>query len=144
MNRWIWPLIIGGLITAIFMGKKFVDPYIERMAKAIMDFEGWALDSVSVRNNNPGNLKNVGQRGAVGTDSQGHAIFDSFESGWNALITQLRLAFNNRSRVYKSSDTLYDFFDKYAEANSKPYAEYVAKQLGVSPYTTLDTMSFLT
>lgn len=127
----------------VFMGRKFVKPHLEKMAKAIMDFEGWDINSVSVRNNNPGNLKNVGQAGAIGTDSQGHAIFDSFELGWNALINQLKLAFDNRSAVYKSTDTLYDFFGKYAEANSKPYAEYVARQLGVNPNATLDTISFL-
>lgn len=150
MNRWLWPLMIGGLIMAVFMGRKLVAPYIEKMARAIMDFEGWDYGSVSVRNNNPGNIKaipgtifEVGKSGVVGADPGGHAIFDSFESGWNALITQLKLAFLNKSAVYKSSDTLYDFFGKYAEANSKSYAEYVAKQLGVTPYATLDSISFL-
>lgn len=148
--KWVWPLIIGGLIMAIFMGKKFVEPYIEKMARAIMDFEGWDFDSVSAKNNNPGNIKAtpgtifaIGKSGVIGSDPRGHAIFDSFELGWNGLITQLKLAFLNKSAVYKSSDTLYDFFGKYAEANSKPYAEYVARQLGVSPYATLDSISFL-
>jgi len=129
---------------AIFMGKKFIEPHLEKMARAIMDFEGWEFDSVSVKNNNPGNLKNVGQAGVVGTDSEGHAIFESFELGWNALINQLKLAFENRSRIYKSTDTLYDFFGKYAKANSRPYAEYVARQLGVNPNATLDNISLIT
>lgn len=148
--KWAWPLIIGGLIMTIFLGRKIVAPYIENMAKAIMDFEKWDYGSVSERNNNPGNIKavpgtifEVGKSGVIGSDPGGHAIFDNFESGWNGLITQLKLAFLNKSAVYKSSDTLYDFFGKYAEANSKPYAEFVARQLGVSPYATLNSISFL-
>lgn len=148
--KWVWPLIIGGLIMTIFLGRKLIAPHLEKMARAIMDFEGWNSDSVSARNNNPGNIKaipgtifEVGKSGVVSSDLGGHAIFDSFESGWNGLITQLKYAFENRSRVYKSSDTLYDFFGKYAEANSRPYAEYVARQLGVSPNATLDNISLL-
>lgn len=121
----------------ILMGRKLLSPRTEEMAKAIMDFEGWKEGSVSQRNNNPGNLKAMGQAGSVGTDNQGHAIFDSFESGWNALVNQLKMAFENRSNVYTSDDNLYQFFGKYAEANSKEYAQYVAARLSVSPYTTL-------
>jgi len=121
----------------ILMGRKLLNPRIEEMAKAIMDFEGYSQGSVSQRNNNPGNLKAMGQAGSVGTDSQGHAIFDTFESGWNALVNQLKMAFEDRSNVYTSDDTLYDFFGRYAEANSKQYAEYVAARLSISPHTTL-------
>lgn len=108
------------------------------MALAIMNFEGYYLGSVSQRNNNPGNLKNAGQPGVIGTDSQGHAVFDTFISGWNALINQLKLAFENRSNFYNSRMTLYQFFNRYAEANTTQYAEYVAGQLGVSPNDTLE------
>lgn len=100
---------------------------------AIMEFEGFWEGSVSWRNNNPGNLKAVGQQGVIGKDPQGHAIFSSFDAGWNALINQLRIAFEGRSRVYTPEDTLYSFFAKYAEANSKPYAEFVANRMAVSP-----------
>jgi len=117
----------------ILMGRNLLNPRIEEMARAIMDFEGYKFGSVSERNNNPGNLKAMGQPGSVGTDSQGHAIFDSFESGWNALVNQLKMAFEDRSAVYTSNDTLYDFFGKYAEANSAKYAEFVAGRLGVNP-----------
>jgi len=133
----LWLTIGGALLIMILMGRKILSPRIEEMAKAIMDFEGYSQGSVSQRNNNPGNLKAMGQAGSVGTDNQGHAIFDSFESGWNALVNQLKMAFENRSAVYTSNDTLYDFFGKYAEANSKEYAEYVAARLSTSPHTTL-------
>jgi len=132
-------LIIGGvLLIMILMGRKVLSPRIEEMAKAIMDFEGWSAGSVSQRNNNPGNLKWANQTGAIGMDQQGHVIFESFEAGWNGLINQLKLAFEDRSNVYTSNDTLYDFFGKYAEANSEPYAEFVANRLGVNPGSRLN------
>jgi len=136
MNNFI--LIGGFLLVAILMGKNFVKPKLEEMAKAIMDFEGWSEGSVSQRNNNPGNLKWANQTGAIGMDQQGHVIFESFEAGWNGLINQLKLAFEDRSNVYTSNDTLYDFFGKYAEANSEPYAEFVANRLGVNPGSRLN------
>lgn len=122
---------------AILMGRRLISPTLENMARAIMDFEGYFGGSVSERNNNPGNLKNAGQAGVIGQDSQGHAIFESFEAGWNALINQLTIAFDGRSRIYNPDMTLFEFFSKYAEANSTEYADYVANRLGVSPETKL-------
>lgn len=129
---------------AILMGRNFVKPKLEEMARAIMDFEGWSEGSVSQRNNNPGNLKWAKQAGIIGMDVQGHAVFESFEAGWNALINQLKLAFENRSSVYNSSDTLNSFFRKYAEANSDEYAEFVARRLNTFPHATLDDISRMT
>ena len=110
---------------------------VEAMAYAIKKFEGWKEGSISFRNNNPGNLKFANQYGTVGIDQYGHAIFDSYESGWQALLNQLKIAFNGTSKVYAPTDTLYQFFSKYAEGNSKEYAEYVASALSVSPETQL-------
>lgn len=124
----------------ILMGRQLVRPAVETMARAIMDFEGWGEGSVSQRNNNPGNIKFAGQKGAIGKDSQGHAIFDSFESGWNALISQLHLMFSGMSRVYNPSMTLREVFSKYAEANSEQYAQFVAQRLGVTANTRLEEL----
>ena len=121
----------------ILLGRKLVKPVVQTMAEAIMDFEGWYYGSVSQRNNNPGNIKYRGQKGAVGKDSQGHAIFETFEAGWNALINQLNLAFDNASAVYNNDMSLIAFFSKYAEQNAIPYAAYVAERLGVTPSTKL-------
>jgi hypothetical protein len=121
----------------VLMGKRLVKPVIEAMARAIQEFEGWYEGSRSWRNNNPGNLKYAGQPGATGQDEQGHAIFDSFQSGWNALIRQLEAAFFGKSAVYSPADSLYSFFHKYAEGNSEEYARFVADYLHVTPETTL-------
>ena len=109
---------------------------IEKIAEAIKQFEGWSVGSKSYRNNNPGNLKYTGQTGEIGKDTDGEAIFDSYQSGWNALIRQIEMAFTGESAIYSITDNFYTFFSKYAEGNSQQYAEYVASYVGVSPQTT--------
>jgi hypothetical protein len=123
------------LALVIYYGADFMpDTILDKMAKAIMEFEGYFEGSVSYKNNNPGNIKNVGQFGSdVGTDSQGHAIFPTFQDGYNALIKQLRLIVYGGSTVYNPSMTFYQVFAKYAEGNSRQYAEFVASRLGVPP-----------
>ena len=106
---------------------------IERWALAIMEFEGWSKGSVSYRNNNPGNLKWPRTR----KDEYGHTIFTTFHQGWDRLVYQLEMATDGRSGVYYPEMDFYQFFEKYAEANSKEYAEFVAKRLEISPMTKI-------
>lgn len=129
--QWKWLVVIAVVLVATMSSK------ITSWADAIKSFEGWFPGSRSYRNNNPGNLKFVNQAGATGPDETGHAIFDSYNSGWSALIHQLTIATTGVSQVYAPYDTLYDFFKKYAEENSTQYAEFVARRLGVSPYTQI-------
>jgi hypothetical protein len=136
-----WLLILGILFIAVAGGGvALMESVVRQMAEAIKDFEGWYAGSRSYRNNNPGNLKFAGQAGATGADESGHAIFQNYEMGWSALLRQLRIAFLGVSRVYSPSDTLYDFFNKYAEANSRAYAEFVAARLSVEPDRTLASL----
>lgn len=125
----------------IYLTSRMIPSYIQKMALAIMEFEGYKEGSVSARNNNPGNLRwsnnNIPWNGATGRDDRNHVIFATFAAGWNALIRQLQISFNNQSGIYNDQFTLYQFFQKYAEENQKPYAEYVARQLGVFPTDTL-------
>ncbi len=85
------------------------------------------------RNKNPGNLKFAGQKFAIGKDEQGHAIFDTENHGWDALIRQLTLAASGMSASFQPTMTLVQFHTKYAEANGVGYANFVAHDLGVSP-----------
>jgi hypothetical protein len=127
-------------------GKTLLDSIVDKMAAAIQEFEGWNPGSRSYRNNNPGNLRwfdsiaSIPWAGATGLDDQNHVIFDSYDSGLAALKHQLSLAFMGESHVYSLSDTLYDFFGKYAEGNQAQYAEFVASQLNVDPNSTLGSL----
>jgi hypothetical protein len=105
------------------------------MGAAIQAFEGWTEGSVSYRNNNPGNLKYAHQKGAIGIDPAGFAVFPTYEAGWQALMAQLEAAFS--ACVYSPEDTLSEFFSKYTEGDSQSYANYVAGKLSVDPSTRL-------
>src|SRR3990167_8122284 len=114
---------------------------IEKLANAIQEYEGWYRGSRSWRNCNPGNLKFARQRRAIGKDDDGFAIFPDDETGFLALIHQIEIACNGKSKVYSPNDTLYGFFNKFAPSSDsnypKKYAEDVAKKLGISPHTKL-------
>lgn len=143
MKIWHWLLIGAGILAAtsgVIVNRTYTYT-IKVMAEAIKEFEGWNEGSTSWRNDNPGNLKYAGQPGAISSDARGFAIFDCYESGWNALLNQLYIAFNGTSHVYKPSDTLSEFFKKYSEGDTTNYAAFVAGRLGVSVDTRLDELS---
>ena len=92
------------------------------------------LDSIYIpsgtlasRNNNPGNLRFVGQLGATQGDG-GFAKFNSPEEGYQALINQIQL---DQSRGL----TLAQFVNKYApptENNTNLYVKQMAQWMGVN------------
>lgn len=110
---------------------------VDRWALATMWFEGYSRNSISYNNHNPGNLKFAGQPRALNKDQFGHAIFESFEAGWDALCNQLlAAALGKYPQLYQPTMTLRDFYKRYAEASTN-YADFVAKQLGVTPETQI-------
>lgn len=128
--------ILSGVSTAVESG-------IKKFAAAIQQFEGYLPTHRSVRNNNPGNLKYSAwedKYGVIGTDDKGFAIFDTFEGGWNALLDLI----NRRIRQHPEWSIL-DFFMVYAPPSdnnpTNSYAEFVAKQLGVSVDTKIGDLS---
>lgn len=119
---------------------------LDLFCKAIKNHEGWFMPgpqypkgSVSFRNKNPGNLRYAEQKGSIGKDSNNFAIFPTEEVGFAALRHQVEIACNGKSKVFKPTDTILQFFQKYAPAsdNNEPYiyADNVAKAVGV-PITT--------
>lgn len=110
----------------------------DKIAQAIMTFEGYFQGSVSWQNHNPGNLKFRNQPNNLGKDNQGHAIFKTFEDGYDALLSLINGWYKGTSvSIYNPDMTLQQIFSKYAEGNSKEYADYVAFRLGVKPTTKL-------
>jgi len=106
------------------------------MCLAIQKYEGFYEGSRSFRNNNPGNLKwRSGMLLANGQDSAGFARFATYKDGFMALSNKITNAATGKSTVYFPTDTLLQFFQKYAPYSDKNrpdlYAEFVADQLGV-------------
>jgi hypothetical protein len=138
--RKIYECIIDVLIKLIKISKTEKSG-IEKWAEAIKKYEGWYKGSKSYRNNNPGNLKYANQKGAFDTDLDGFAVFDTYESGWNALINQLVIAVNGKSKNYNPEMTLVEFFKVFApeEDNNEPnaYAIFVAQEIGIDPETKI-------
>lgn len=147
-------LVVGVFVLVLFLALSPGDDFpvtnldaIGKFAEAIQKFEGWFSGSISQRNNNPGNLKPLSRssfQGQVGLDSSGFAIFDSFSSGWQALVNQVTWAATGKSSVYSPSDSIISFFQKYAPStdNNDPYkyANFVANYIGVSPDTTIGSL----
>lgn len=123
------------------MAKNVITPLvtsaIDRLAAAIQRHEGWFVGSRSYQNNNPGNIKYVGQSLAVGQDEAGFCVFATYEDGYNELTRELTLAFAGMYG-YSPTMSLYEFFAVYSpDGSGNSYAEDVASQLGVSPDTEL-------
>jgi len=110
---------------------------LDLWAEAIKDHEGWYPASRSYRNNNPGNLKYVGQKRATGKDSGGFCIFRTYADGFQELRDLLvRAATDPDSTTYRANMTLLEFFHKYAPSSDgnapEVYAKAVARKIGVS------------
>jgi hypothetical protein len=86
-------------------------------------------DPLSVRNNNPGNLRFANQTGAQPGEG-GFARFDTPEAGLAAMQRQIELDTQRRGL------TLDRFVEKYAPQNendTSKYLNYVASRTGLSP-----------
>lgn len=119
---------------------------IEALASAIQNYEGWSAPGVNLprgstayRNRNPGNLKNVGQAGAIGTDSKGFAIFSSYDAGRQALLRDIsaKLAREPNHTIF-SFITAYEGGDPANPAgNDVAYANGVARWLSEATGKTI-------
>lgn len=107
---------------------------IIKFAEAIKIYEGWFAGSRSFRNNNPGNLRFVGQVGAT-SDRDNFAVFKTYEEGFGALLRMIQNAATGKSKVYYPTMTILEFFKKYAPSsdNNHPekYAQYVADRVAL-------------
>lgn len=132
------PLTIADL-NELF-SKKIPTSKVDDWCHAIQQFEGWFPGSTSYKNNNPGNLKYVGQRLAIDKDSRGFCIFLNYNDGYTELRNMLTNAATGRlAPLYRADMTVLEFYMKYAPPSdnnpTNAYASFVAKALGV----TVDT-----
>lgn len=111
---------------------------LSSIGKAIQQHEGWYAGSRSLRNNNPGNLKYIGQAGAVGKDPQGFAVFPDYAAGWRALLADIAYKYDVRKLT-----TVRAIIARYAPPNendTRRYADVVARAVGVGVDTDLATV----
>lgn len=113
---------------------------IENLADAISRAEGFKVHgSIPQRYRNPGDLKSprgVKLPGQVGIGRGGHTIFKTNRDGWNALMNQLEMVMDDRSRVYTPDMTFNQIGRRYAK-NWRLWSRNVTRILGVTGNTTL-------
>jgi hypothetical protein len=120
--------------------------FISTWGAAIAQFEGFNTPgSRPARNNNPGDLKQAGQPGAVGTDPQGFAIFPDPGTGWTALYNQLN-AYVNEFPSYSILQIMAHYLGQStatvdAQGSAFTYANFVASALGVDVSATLGALA---
>ena len=124
---------------------------IQKLADAIQQEEGYYEGSRSYRNKNPGNLRFsmlttalgfafTAKLGAMRNDKDNFAVFPTYEKGYEALCEFLKLACEDKLKDYHQARSLRQFIQVYAlPPASHPYAENVAKKLGVSPDVNIAT-----
>lgn len=137
--------IMGAFLSAFPSLNPFADKMVKEGYSAPeiigeLQQRGFNIDSSSTtlaaRNNNPGNLKYGGK----------FAQFESPSAGWDALANDLygKMTGNTQTRLTPKS-TLLDLFSVWAPAsdNNNPtqYAQFIAREVGVSPYTSIGTLT---
>lgn len=127
------------------------DSTLDKLARAIYDFEDPKKNSVATRNNNPGNLKAPNGKpnfwqGQTGVDERGFAIFDSMDNGFRALKMQFTIEAGRHPNW-----TLLQFITDFLggnpaapavskEGNPFTYAAAVASKVGASVGSTLSNL----
>lgn len=114
-------------------GKKFET--IKQKTELGIDSVYIPSGTLADRNNNPGNLKFVGQSGAT-MGENGFAKFNTPEDGFRALMDQVAL---DQSRGL----TLQQFVEKYAPAtenNTNVYVQQMSQWLGANPNMRLSDL----
>ena len=128
----------------------FVDAR-NRLATSMARFEtgfrgnGFPLDASkwqgrAAKNNNPGNLRFIGQQGATGADDASYAKFPNEQIGWEAMLADIGAKMSGRTRTTLGPhSTLEEFVTVYAPPFENPtesYVDFVSRELGVRKNAT--------
>lgn len=110
---------------------------INDLASAMFDVEGSNPNDINHRNNNPGNLVFVGQKGAV-LGEGGFAKFASWADGVNAAVAQLTLNLNRGTDVTgRPTTTLSQIIHSWSTTDQASYVATVASKTGLDPNADL-------
>lgn len=152
-EKLLWKVYALYLLNKVIASFKSKTSRIKDWALAIQSEEGYYPPGYSAkfpdgsrswRNNNPGNLRYVGQLNATGADRNGFAVFLNYDGGMSALVKMLTNAATGLSKVYRPEMTLEQFFQVYAPSSdgNAPvrYAEHVASRLGVDKSIVISSL----
>lgn len=122
------------------------------VAPATAKIDLWCQGAIHMENadptlNNPGNIRYVNgtwmAKLAIGS-KYGFCVFKDYQTGYNTLKELFINAATGKSTIYHPTDTLYQFYSKYAPSadhnNPNHYAEYVASVIGVLPTVQIKTL----
>lgn len=116
------------------------------LALSMATVEGTNPGDRNARNNNPGNLIYVGQKGATGKDSGGYAIFPDFATGLQAATDQINLDLTRGTdAVGRPTTTLAQLIASWSPGNAagntpagmQSYINTVASRTGLDPNADL-------
>lgn len=107
---------------------------LDKFCHAIAQYEGAKPEL-----NNPGDIRYgefTTSCGATGQDYRGFAIFPDYTTGYEALKKLVTNACSGNSSIYHPTDTIDQFFEKFAPASDSnapdTYAAWVANNVGIS------------
>jgi hypothetical protein len=128
---------LAGVVSGVGVGLgDLPDSAVSTIASTIQQVEGYYPGSLAYINNNPGNLRYVGQPGAW-QGQGGYAAFPSYQAGLDALNRQIQL-YAGRGMTISQMMAIYAPASDGNDPTS--YAARVASALGVSPSTALSDL----
>jgi len=130
--------VLGGNI------RKYINEPVSSWWKGVMD-RPFIRDgrTISERNNNPGNLKFIGQAGAT-LGENGFAKFNTVQDGFKALQNQLQLYGSGQSKAagYKKLDTIEGIMKIYAPSNENDTEAYIKNLEKLTGHSRKESLDF--
>ncbi len=107
---------------------------VKQLAEAMAEFEGfYTVGTRAFRNNNPLNVKYVGQALAIGKDDKNFCIFKTPDDGWTTGIALLRIKIFDQFFTGTISDVIKNWTSGDPVENQNNYINFVCKKLGITP-----------
>ena len=107
---------------------------VKQLAEAMAEWEGfYTVGTRAFRNNNPLNVKYVGQALAIGKDDKNFCIFKTPDDGWTTGIALLRIKLFDKFFNGTISDVIKNWTSGDPVLNQNNYINFVCKKLGITP-----------
>lgn len=136
------PLPIDGKIDKLEKIKEALQSFVnyiqglrplKDLGIAMSQMEGYPIfGSRAYRNNNPLNIRYIGQSLAIGGDNDNFAIFRTPEDGWEACFNDLKLKITGKSSTgLNGESTIEQLIRTWSETDQEEYLKYVCDKLKI-------------